>query len=75
MLGRAMKDNGIFLNEFHRQQHEQAKALLSKRRKQSLAVAMRQYDRIKRGSTRTRPQFESATKDGSSTTTLVVACL
>lgn len=60
MLGRAMKDNGIYLNEFHRQQHEQAKALLSRRRKQSLAAAMKQYDRIKRASTRMRPPFAGA---------------
>jgi hypothetical protein len=43
-----MKDNGIYLNEFHRRQHEQAKALLSRRRKQSLADAMKQYDRLGR---------------------------
>jgi len=59
-----MKDNGIYLNEFHRQQHEQAKALLSRRRKQSLAAAMKQYDRIKRANTRMRPPFASATKAG-----------
>lgn len=57
-----MKRNDIYLNEFHRQQHERAKTLLSKRPRQSLADAMRQYDRIKQGSTRTRPQFVNATK-------------
>jgi hypothetical protein len=62
MLNRAMKRSDIYLNEFHRQQHEQAKTLLSKRPKQSLADAMRQYDRIKRGSSRTRPRFANAMK-------------
>jgi len=57
-----MKDNDIYLNEFHRQQHEQATRLLSKRPKQSLAEAMKHYDRIKRGSTRTRRRSVNATK-------------
>ncbi len=60
MLNRAMKRNDIYLNEFHRQQHEQAKILLSRLPKQSLADAMRQYDRIKRGSSRMRPRFANA---------------
>jgi hypothetical protein len=57
-----MSDNDIYLNEFHRQQHEQASKLFSRRPRQSLAEAMRQYDRIKRGSTRTRRPSASATK-------------
>jgi len=63
-LVRAMKENGIYLNEFHRKQHEQAKAFLSGLPRQSLADAMKQYDLIKRGSTRMRRRFASATKAG-----------
>lgn len=61
-LNRAMKPNDIYLNEFHRRQYEHAKRLLSKRPRQSLADVMKQYDRIKRGSTRTRPRFANAMK-------------
>jgi len=43
MLNRAMKRNDIYLNEFHRQQHEKAKTLLSKRPRQSLADAMKRH--------------------------------
>jgi hypothetical protein len=62
MLKRVMKRNDIYLNEFHRQQHEQARSLLSRRPKQSLDDAMTQYDRIKRGSSRTRRRFANPMK-------------
>jgi len=63
-LSKAMSEKDIYLNAYHRRQHEQARTFLSRRPKQSLAEAMRQYDRIKRGSTRMRPQFASAMKGG-----------
>jgi len=53
----------IYLNEYHRQQHERARTFLSKLPRQSLADAMRQYDRIKQGSTRMRSRYVSVMKD------------
>ncbi|PWU20915.1 MAG: hypothetical protein C5B50_02880 [Verrucomicrobia bacterium] len=58
-----MSANDIYLNEYHRRQHERAGAFLCKRPRQSLADAMRQYDRIKRGSTRMRSRYASEMKD------------
>ena len=45
-----MKD--IYLNDFHRERSERLKKQLAQQPKTSLEDAMRQYDRIKRGSSR-----------------------
>ncbi len=42
--------NDIYLNDFHREHSERLKKHLAKQPKASLEDAMRQYDRIKRGS-------------------------
>ena len=43
-----------YLNEFHRERTERLRQQLAKQPKASLAEAMEQYDRIKRGSSRGR---------------------
>ncbi len=54
----------IYLNDFHRQHSERLKEQQSKQPKASLEDAMKQYDRIKRGSSRRKaeqPIAEQAT--------------
>jgi len=41
-----------YLNDFHRQHSERLKEQLSKQAKVSIEDALKQYDRIKRGSSR-----------------------
>ena len=57
-----MKD--IYLNDFHRQRNKRLQEQLSQQPKASLEDSMRQYDRIKRGSSRRKaeqPTPEQAT--------------
>ena len=53
-----MKD--FYLNDFHRKHCEQLKEHLSQQPKASLEDAMKQYDRIKRGSSRRKSEPQIA---------------
>jgi len=50
-----------YLNDFHRERAERLKRQLEKQPKASLAEAMEQYDRIKRGSSRNRNEKKTNT--------------
>lgn len=49
-----------YLNDFHRQRSERLKAQLSKQPKVSLEDAMKQYDQIKRESSRQKRELQTA---------------
>jgi hypothetical protein len=49
-----------YLNDFHRQRSKRLKEQLSRQPKVSLEDAMKQYDRIKRGSTRQKKELQTA---------------
>jgi hypothetical protein len=50
-----IRKGGLWLNEFHRQHSEKLREHLMKQPKTSLAEALEQYERIKRGSRRHKP--------------------
>jgi len=53
-----MKNTG--LNDYHRERSERLKEQLSRQPKVSLEAAMKQYDRIKRGSSRQKSALPTA---------------